>query len=81
MKVKVMYHPEEREFFAYFPEVIVRGVFGSLYECFADGEHTICDKGYIQESREIKETDHKLPSFINLIDELRGRYKNELELI
>lgn len=81
MKAKLMYHPEEREFYAYFPEIILKGVFGNLYQCFADGEHSICDKGYIQESREIKKTDHDLPSFINLLIELKGRYNNELEII
>ena len=76
MKVKFMYNREEKDLFAYFPESIYKSkFFGTMYECYAQGEHSVCDKGYIQDSMEVGED-----MYGELLKELRGKY-DRLEII
>ena len=69
MKVKFMYHKEERDLYAYFPESIRAGIFGTMYECYGQGQHSLCDKRYIEESREVD-----AEKYTPLLKELRGIY-------
>lgn len=75
MKVKFMYNREERDLFAYFPESVRTGIFGTMYECYAQGQHSVCDKGYIEESREVDEEKYQ-----PLLSELRNIYP-QIEII
>ena len=76
MKVKFMYHKEERDLYAYFPESIRAGIFGTMYECYGQGQHSLCDKRYIEESgEEPKEYEAK-----KLIKALREIY-SDIEII
>ena len=75
MKVKFMYNTEERDLFAYFPESIRSGIFGTMFECYGQGQHSVCDKHYIMESREVDAETYK-----PLLQELKGIYK-EIEII
>ena len=69
MKVKFMYHKEERDLYAYFPESIRAGIFGTMYECYGQGQHSLCDKRYIEESGEVD-----AEKYTPLLKELRGIY-------
>jgi len=76
MKVKFMYHKQERDLFAYFPESVRSGVFGTMYECYAQGTHSVCDKGYIEESGEVDAEKYK-----PLLTELMQLYNNDIQVI
>ena len=75
MKVKFMYHQVEKDLYAYFPESIRTGIFGTMFECYGQGIHSVCDKGYIEESREVDAEKYK-----PLLNELRGIY-NDIQII
>ena len=75
MKVKFMYNRVERDLYAYFPESIMSGIFGVMYECYGDGQHSLCDRNYIEDSREAD------PERYNpLLKELKTIY-NDIEVI
>jgi hypothetical protein len=75
MKVKFMYHQEERDLYAYFPESVYSGIFGTTFECFSEGMHSVCDKRYIEDSREVDAEKYK-----PLLNELRKIY-NDIQII
>ena len=72
-----MYNREERDTFAYFPETMRKTMFGTMFDCYSlIGEHSSCDKGYIQESGE--EVNEERAS--KLIKALREIY-SDIEII
>ncbi len=70
-----MFNKEENDLFAYFPESIRSGVFGTMFECYGQGQHSLCDRNYIMESREVDAEIYK-----PLLHELQNLYK-DIEII